>query len=136
MGIPLSPSWVGTGEICGVCFVNYPQYTRRIAPVANTVNTDVVVICFLYLIRSGNMNHPKIGDELRCYRGVRRSCSTGGICRVTLVANPVISHELGKDRDVVTTSGTYPWSYVILIFRSGAPSNGDDCKTFEMMTLV
>jgi hypothetical protein len=27
-----------------------------------------------------------------------------------LVTNPVISDELGKDREVFTTSGTYPWS--------------------------
>jgi hypothetical protein len=48
-----------TGEICGVCSVNYPQYTRCIAPVANTESTDVVVIWFLYLIKSGNTNHLK-----------------------------------------------------------------------------
>jgi hypothetical protein len=28
----------------------------------------------------------------------------------TLVKNPVISDELGKDREVFTTSGTQPWS--------------------------
>ena len=31
---------------------------------------------------------------------------------VNLVINSVISHELGKDREVVTTSRTYPWSFV------------------------
>ena len=35
-------------------------------------------------------------------------CSAGGICRVNLATNPVISHERGTDREVCTTSGTYP----------------------------
>jgi len=26
----------------------------------------------------------------------------------------VISHELGKDREVFTTRGTYPWSFVTI----------------------
>ena len=29
------------------------------------------------------------------------------------------------------TSGTYPWSFVTQLFRSGQPSHGDDRKTFE-----
>jgi hypothetical protein len=32
--------------------------------------------------------------------------------RVNLVTNPVISHEWGKDKEVLTTSGTYSWSFV------------------------
>jgi hypothetical protein len=28
-------------------------------------------------------------------------------CRVNLVTNPAISHERGKDRETITTSGTY-----------------------------
>ena len=51
----------------------------------------------------------KTGGELRCSWRVSNSCSTS----VNLVTNPVISHEWGKDRDVLTTSGTYPWSSVI-----------------------
>ena len=31
-----------------------------------------------------------------------------GTRRVNLVTNPVISRELGKDREVQATSGTYP----------------------------
>jgi hypothetical protein len=58
----------------------------------------------------------KIGDELRCSRRVRSSCSTSGTYRVNLVTNPVISHECGKDREVFMTSGTYPWSFVTQIF--------------------
>jgi hypothetical protein len=30
----------------------------------------------------------------------------------------VISHERGKDREVLTTSGTYPWSYVTQIYHN------------------
>jgi hypothetical protein len=40
------------------------------------------------------------------------SCSISGTRRVNLVANPVISHECGNDREVLTTSGIYPWSFV------------------------
>ena len=46
----------------------------------------------------------------------------------------MITHELGKDRDVLTTSGTYPWSFVTQIFHSSDRRPGDDRKTFEVMT--
>jgi hypothetical protein len=47
----------------------------------------------------------------------------------------VISHEWGKDREVFTTSGRYPWSCVTHIFHiNGQPSHGGDRKTFEVMT--
>ena len=51
----------------------------------------------------------RTGGELRCSGRVRSFCSTSGTRRVNLVTNPVIS-ERGKDREVFTTSGTYPWS--------------------------
>ena len=51
----------------------------------------------------------KTGGVLRCSERVNSSCSTSGTRRVNLVTNPVIS-EWGKDREVFTTSGTYPWS--------------------------
>ncbi len=35
----------------------------------------------------------KTGGELRCPGMVSSSCSTIGTCRVTLVTDPVISHE-------------------------------------------
>jgi len=35
---------------------------------------------------------------------------------------------------VLTTSGTYPWSFVTQIFYSGQPSHGGDRKTFEVTT--
>ena len=53
----------------------------------------------------------RMGDELRYSRRV-----SSGICQVTLVTNPVISHQRGKDREVVTTSGTYLWSFVFQVF--------------------
>ena len=58
----------------------------------------------------------KTGVELRCSGRVSSSCSTSDTRRVNLVTTPVISHERGKDREVFTPSGTYPWSFVTQIF--------------------
>jgi hypothetical protein len=66
---------------------------------------------------------------------INSSCSTSGTRRANLVTNPVISYEWGKDQEVVTTSGTYPWSFVTQIFHNGQPSHGGDRKTFEVMTV-
>ena len=55
---------------------------------------------------------------------------------VNLATNPVISHELGKDREVFTTNGTYLWSFVTHIFHNGQPSHGGDHNTFEEITLT
>ena len=71
----------------------------------------------------------RIGGELRCSGRVSSSCSTSGTRRVTLVTNLVISHEWGKDRKVLMTSGTYPWSIVTHMFRSDG-----NHKTFEVIT--
>jgi hypothetical protein len=76
----------------------------------------------------------KTGGELRCSGRVSSSCSTSGTRRVNLVTNPVISREWGQDREVFTTGGTYPWSFVTQIFHNGQPSHGGDRKTFEVMT--
>jgi len=65
---------------------------------------------------------------------VSSSWSTSGTRRVNLVTNPVISHEWGKDREVFTTGGTYPWSFVTQIFHECQPNHGDDRKPFEVMT--
>ena len=73
----------------------------------------------------------KTGDELRSSGRVSSSCSTSGTRRVNLVTHPVISHERGKDREVFTTSGTYPWSFVTQIFHNSQPSRGGDRKTFK-----
>jgi hypothetical protein len=35
---------------------------------------------------------------------------------------------------VFTTSGTYPWSFVIQIFHNGQPSHGGDRTIFAVMT--
>ena len=77
---------------------------------------------------------PKTGGELRCSGRVSSSCSTSGTRRVNLVTNPVISREWGKDLEVFTTSGTYPWSFVTHIFHNGQPSHGGDRNIFEVMT--
>ena len=38
------------------------------------------------------------------------------------------------NREVLTTSGTYPWSFVTQIFHSGQPNHGGDHNIFEVMT--
>ena len=35
---------------------------------------------------------------------------------------------------MLTTSGTYPWSFVTQIFHNGQPSHGGDHTIFEVMT--
>jgi hypothetical protein len=78
----------------------------------------------------------KSEDQLGCSRRVSSSCSTSDTSRVNLVTNPVISHEYGKNRDVLTTSGTYLWSSVTQISHNGQPSHGGGRKTFKVMTLT
>jgi hypothetical protein len=58
------------------------------------------------------------------------SCSISDTRRDNLVTNPVIVHERGKDREVLTTNGTYPWSFVTQMFHSGQPSHGGDRKSY------
>ena len=53
-----------------------------------------------------------------CLGSANSSCSNSGTLCIALVKNPVICDEWGKDRDVCTTSGTYPWSLVTQIFRN------------------
>ena len=38
--------------------------------------------------------------------------------------------------EMLTTSGTYPWSFVTRIFHNGQPSRGGDSKTFAVMTYL
>ena len=76
----------------------------------------------------------KIGGELRCSERVSSSCSTSATRRVILATNPVISHERGKDREVLTINGAYPWLFVKQISHSGQPSHGGDRNTFAVMT--
>jgi len=65
--------------------------------------------------------------------GSASSSSSSGTRSGNLVTNPVISHEWGKDREVLTTTGTYPWSVETQIFYNGHPSHGGDRKTFETL---
>ena len=76
----------------------------------------------------------KTGGELRCSGRVRSFYSTSDTRRVNLVTNSVIRHAWGKDQEVFTTSGTYPWSFVTQIFHNGQPSHGGDRKTFEVVS--
>jgi len=76
----------------------------------------------------------KPGGELRCSGRVSSSCSTSGTRRVILVTYPVISRERGKDREVFTTSGTYPWSFVRQIFHNRQQSHRGDRNIFGVMT--
>jgi len=62
------------------------------------------------------MNPTKTGDELRSSGRVSSCCYTGE-----------------KDLEVITTSGTYPWTFETQMFSTGQPSNGGDVKTFEVM---
>ena len=57
--------------------------------------------------------------ELRCSGRVSSSCATCNTRRVTIVINPVISHEWGKDPIVIRTNGTFPWSVVSQILHNG-----------------
>jgi len=47
------------------------------------------------------------GNELGCLARLSCFCSTGGTCRVTLVKNPIISHERGMDGIVNMTNGLF-----------------------------
>jgi hypothetical protein len=65
------------------------------------------------------------GGEHRCPGRVGSSCCTSDTRRVNLVTNPVINREWGKAREVLMTSGTYPWSCVTQLCHSGQPRHGD-----------
>jgi hypothetical protein len=49
----------------------------------------------------------KTGRQLRCSDRVGSSCSSSGTHRVNIVTNLVIRLKWGKDREVLTLSGTY-----------------------------
>ena len=65
----------------------------------------------------------KTGGELMCSGRVSSSCFISDIRRAILVTNLVMNNEWGKDRGVLTTSGTYPWSFVTQMFHDGQPSH-------------
>ena len=61
---------------------------------------------------------PKTGGELRYSGRVSISCFTSSTHRVNLATNLVISHEEGNDREVFTTDGTYPWSFLTILLNT------------------
>ena len=71
--------------------------------------------------------------DLRCSGRINSSCSTSCTRHVALVINPVISYKWGKIREMLTTNGTFLWSFVTQLFRNGQPSHGGVRKTFEEM---
>jgi hypothetical protein len=75
----------------------------------------------------------QIRGALMCSGRVGSSCFICDTRRVTLFTNTMIRHERGKDREVFTTSGSYPWSFVIYIFRNGKPSDDGNGITFEVI---
>jgi hypothetical protein len=68
---------------------------------------------------SSNSNHTENRGELRCSSKVSSSCFNRGTRRATLVTNLVIRHKWGKGKEVLTTSGTYRWSFVTHIIFFG-----------------
>ena len=60
----------------------------------------------------------KTGGELVCSERVGISCSTYATRRVTLVTNPVSSHERRKTRTLIATNGThYIQTDIIIILK-------------------
>jgi hypothetical protein len=112
---------------------SYPDRTLRIKWLfPNAFNNLVIIFVILYIWHY--FSEIYVG-ELRCSGRESSSCYTSGTRRVNLVKNPVISHEWGKDREVFTTSGIYPWLFVTQIFRNGQLSHlYGDRKTLEVMT--
>jgi hypothetical protein len=53
----------------------------------------------------------KLEGELRCSRRISSSCFTSGTHRVTVVTNPVISHERENDREVSTHIFRHLYTY-------------------------
>ena len=62
----------------------------------------------------------KHGGELRFPGRVCSSCSTCCTRRVTLVRRPMISLKSVKDQIMITTNGTYQWSFLTQILGNGA----------------
>ena len=107
---------------------------NTVAKAKSTKGQTTIYKTYTYNWRLSNTIPLKTGGELRCSGRVSSSCSTCGTRRVNLVTNLVISREWGKDREVLTTSGTYPWSFVTQIFHNGQPNHGGDRNIFEVMT--
>jgi len=63
-----------------------------------------------------------------------RISSTSGTGRISIVYNTIVGYELVKD--MITTEGIYPWSFVTQIFRNGSASHSGDHKTFELINSI
>ena len=61
-----------------------------------------------------------------CSGMVTSSFSTKVTRHVTFLTNPGIGHKWGHNRILITTNGTYSWSFVTQIFRN---SYDVDCET-------
>ena len=102
---------------------------------SNTVwfNFQTYIYIYIYITKDRVTRTPiKTGRKLR----VSSYCSNSDIRRVNIVIHEVISHERGKDREVATTSGTYPWSFVTQIFHTGQPGHCGDRKAWFNSFLV
>ena len=86
----------------------------------------------------GNKQKDKQRSTKHTYKTKNRVTRTplkiDGTRRVNLVTNPVISREWWQNWEVLTTGGTYSWSFVTQIFNNGQPSHGGARKIFEVMT--
>jgi len=61
----------------------------------------------------------KTWEKLTCFGRESSSRSTCVTRCVSLVTNPDVSHDGGKDRIVITIQRTCPWSFVTHTFRNG-----------------
>jgi hypothetical protein len=59
--------------------------------------------------------------------------NSGGIRRLTILTNPVISHEWGQNRTENTSNGTHSWLFLTQKVHSDWPSRGGDHKTVEVL---
>ena len=84
--------------------------------------------------RSSNSNHTKNRRWIQVLLVWSSSCSTSSTSHVTLVTNPVISHEWGKNWIVIMTNRTYLWSFVTQMFRNGESSHGINLTTTKKQT--
>jgi hypothetical protein len=63
-------------------------------------------------LKIGQYELHKTGGEVMCSGRVTNSFYSSDTHCVILVANPMVSHESGKEGVVITTNRTYPWSFV------------------------
>jgi hypothetical protein len=114
-----------------VCLYNYEFWLS----LCKIVRSSVILVLPLYTTKDRvTRTSLKTEGEFTCSGRVGSYCSTSDTHRVYLVTTPVISHEWWRDREVLTTSGTNPWSFVTQILHNGQPSHGGDGTTFVVMT--